>query len=497
VGLLLAFLTLALPAFARPASTVAPPVPRAAAKAKARPRYGVVSSAIKPKPAVVSRRAARAAARKAKAANAAAALAAKYPPEVLVAMGKRPAFFDPYDLSKPPVISAPSAIVIDADTGQVLWEKNADARCYPASTTKIMTGLLFIEHTPPDAVLMCTTPNITRIEESSLHIKPWEKFTAQDLLYGFMLRSANDAAVMIAEKVGGSVPKFADLMNERARQIGATNTHFVTPNGLHDPYHYTTARDMALIAREAMKNPRFTDAVGIPRRTIARSIQKKDTVVASKAKRHFYDKFPGADGIKTGYTRAAGHCFVGSATRDGRRLISVVFDAKSSATSDTIPALSWAFQRYPMFPFAVKDAPAPSLAVPGAAKLVPTVAGADLRAPVDALAANPRSAITTEAVPLPDVFAPVLRGQIVGSLVARDASGRVVGEVPLVAAEDVARSPVAAAVAQVPRTPAWLGGVGVLVLGWVAYRYGATSAKSARRRRGGLASARRGADRVG
>lgn len=412
-------------------------------------------------------------------------------PQTLVNMGKRPGFYDPNDLSKPPVISAPSAIVIDAESGQALWTKDADARRFPASTTKILTALLFIEHSQPEDIITCTDPNITRIEPSTLNIKPWEKFTAQDLLYGFLIRSANDGAVVIAEHVAGSVPKFADMMNERARQIGAVHSHFVTPNGLHDPNHYTTARDMAMIAREAMKNPRFEDAVSQPVRVITRSINTKDSRIVSHIKTKYYDKFLGADGVKTGYTSKAGYCFVGSATRDGRRLISVVFHSKNAAINDTIPTLDWAFARFPSIPIAQKDAPGPAITLPGAPHPVATLTGGDLHATGDSLQpGGAGSAFPTQAIPA-NITLPVKRGDVVGKLVAKGPDGQEVGEVPLLAAEDVARP------ARSPFMLATMGGaagVGLLLL--VGFRYGAASAKSARRRRSSLAAARRGDDSV-
>ena len=269
--------------------------------------------------------------------------------QTLVSKGKHPAFFDPENLAKPPVLSAKSAILMDADTQQVLWEKNADELRAPASTTKILTGLLLAEHSQPTDVITCLDPTVRKIEESSLHIQPWEKFTAKDLLYGLMLRSANDGAVVVAESVAGSVPRFAELMNRRAAELGATNTHFTNPNGLFDPQHYTTARDLAKIAAGAMQNSRFADAVSLPRRKIARSKATQDVIVSSKA-RKFYKYLPGADGVKTGWVRQSGQCFVGSATRQNRRLLCVIMGANGNASGEAIPVLSWGFRRFPQTP---------------------------------------------------------------------------------------------------------------------------------------------------
>lgn len=405
----------------------------------------------------------------------------------LVAAQKLPPFYYPKDLSQPPVIAAPYAILIDAETGQALWSKNADVRRPMASTTKIMTALLFIEHTQPTDMVTCLDPSIKNIEPSSLNIQPWEKFTAQDLLYGFLLRSGNDGAVLIAEHVAGSVANFAQMMNERARQIGAIHTNFVNPHGLHNPNHYSTARDLAMIAREAMKNPRFEDAVSQPRRVIQRSKNLSDRVITAKVKPYFYDKFAGADGIKTGYTRAAGHCFVGSATRNGRRLISVVLDAPNSASMDTKPILSWGFARFvPQFA-AKKDSPAGEVPVTGGVKSsVSAVAGADLRVITDTLGVilptEPRIEIQGT-----NITAPITKGQVVGALTAYIGKQEV-GMVDLVAAEDVAAAPVAAAIT---RGKPWIlpavGGILAILIGCI---YATTSAKGNRRRRNSFASSR-------
>ncbi|MDF2520269.1 MAG: DacC, partial [Clostridia bacterium] len=153
--------------------------------------------------------------------------------------------------AEPPQVAAPSAILIDAETGRVLYEKNADVKRYPASTTKVMTGLLAAEYNKPDEKVTASQ-NVVNIERGSsqIYVVPGEVLTMEQLLYALMLESANDAAIAIAENISGSIEEFAKLMNERAKSIGAVNTNFVNPNGLHNDNHYTTARDLALIARE-------------------------------------------------------------------------------------------------------------------------------------------------------------------------------------------------------------------------------------------------------
>lgn len=420
--------------------------------------------------------------------------------QALVDKGKIFAFFDAKNLAKAPVLSARSALLMDADTGQILWEKNADVVRPPASTTKILTGLLLAENTQPDDIVTVMDPNIRKVEPSSLHLRPWEKLSARDLLYALILRSANDGAVVVAQHVSGSVPKFAEKMNARARELGAVSSNFVNPHGLHHPDHYTTARDLALIARAALQNPRLADAVGTPRRKITRSKSKTDNVVSSKA-RKFFKTFQGANGVKTGYTRAAGYCFVGSATRDGRRLLSVILDAHDNASGETMPLLSWGFRRFQAVVVARKGETVSEVPVRGGqvAKL-PVVAARDLRASADILSAAPTvdapPVVTTEMVGMDELWAPIRQGQEVGRLLVK-INGVEVSSAPLLAGTTIEPSPIRAAATTAAGSGKALliAGAGALVL--VGCGYGTATAKSARRRRRRLAAARRGVDSPG
>lgn len=416
--------------------------------------------------------------------------------QTLVNSVRIPGFYDPSNLARVPVVSAKAVAVMDALTGEILWTKNPDQKLYPASTTKIMTGLLLAEKTQPTDIITCLDPKIKNIEPSSLHIQPWEKFSSRDLLYGTMLRSANDGSVMIAQHISGSVPKFAELMNQRAREAGATNTHFNNPNGLPDTKHYTTAHDLAFITRAALNNERFRDAVKERKRVIERS-KSLDKVVASKAKK-FYETFPGADGVKTGYTRAARHCFVGSATRNGRQLIGVVLGSADNATGETATVLGWAFRRFPTVVALKSGESAPPVALSGATQpTVRTIAGANLITFTDATTAQP--VVQTIAEPAPGLAAPIGRGQEIGRLIARvDGVDR--GSVPLLADEDVTVAPVAVVTrhagnlfGRVGKIVLWSVGAGALFLIGLAC-YGTATTKSARRRRNHLAPQGRGVD---
>ncbi len=331
-------------------------------------------------------------------------------------------------LSRGQEFSGVSGIAIDADSGKVLWSKDADTPRYPASTTKIMTALLLIERCTPDEII--TAPaDIENTKESSMHLKPGEQVRAKDMLYALMLRSANDGCVAVAVHISGSVPAFAKLMNERAKAIGCNETHFDNPNGLNDDKHTISARDLALIAREAMKYPMFREVVRTHKHEIVRSLNQADRMMVGKNK--WLLKDPTADGIKTGYTVPAGHCYVGSATRNGFRVITVTLKSEHWQ-QDHQNLLNYAFAKFkstdvapamtPLGKGTIKNGSAPSVAL-----------GAE--EPVKEVVRKDRTGVTT-AVEAPALMAPIRKGQRVGSLIITDADG-FSRKVPLVALADV------------------------------------------------------------
>lgn len=222
-------------------------------------------------------------------------------------------------------ITAKSAILADAETGEILWSFNPDLRRYPASLTKIMTAILILERgNLEDWVIAPKDAAFTG--ESSMALKEGEKVQMKDLLNAILVRSANDACVAAAIHIAGSVDKFVEWMNEKAKELGMTNTNFVNPHGLHDPQHYTTARDLLTLTRYALQNPIFRGIVS-----------KRDIVVLptnKSALRHYYNRnkllelYHGCDGVKTGYTVPAGKCLVASATRNGWQLIAIVLGSQ-------------------------------------------------------------------------------------------------------------------------------------------------------------------------
>ena len=233
-------------------------------------------------------------------------------------------------------VSARKAYVLDGISGRVLYEKNATEQSLIASTTKIMTALVVCEQCnvldrmriPKEAV---------GIEGSSMYLKEGEILTLQELLYGLMLSSGNDAAVALAIYCGGTVEGFAEMMNDKARILGLKDTHFENPNGLDSPGHYSTAKDLAVLAAYAMENPIFAKTVS------TKSVKIGDRYLTNHNKLLW--RIDGADGVKTGFTKAAGRILVSSAVRNDRRLIAVTIDAPDD-WNDHAALLEEGFSRY-------------------------------------------------------------------------------------------------------------------------------------------------------
>ncbi len=243
-----------------------------------------------------------------------------------------------YDI-KPSDIVCKSAVVIESETGKILFDKNAKQKAYPASTTKIVTALLAIENL--DLEKSITVPeDFQLVDGSSMYLLPGETFTVRELIQAVLIHSANDVCVLLAMEISGSVDSFVQLMNQRAIELGATNTHFVNPHGLHDDNHYTTAYDMAIMAREAMKNDEFRKIVGqsslilpeTPKTPEKRIYNNTNRFLWSKSEiiyknQYIPIKYDIIDGIKTGYTLEGGNCLVASGIKNDMRLISVVYNS--------------------------------------------------------------------------------------------------------------------------------------------------------------------------
>ncbi len=241
----------------------------------------------------------------------------------------------------PPSVSAESAALID-ESGQILYEKNANAKAYPASTTKIMTALVVLEKLDELGLGMDSEVIIPEeavgIEGSSIYLKKGERISIEELLYGLMLQSGNDSATALAMCVGGSLSSFVSMMNEKAETLGCSGTHFTNPSGLYEENHYTTAADLARIAGEAMKRDDFRKIVS------AKDWQNKDGSRSFHNKNKTVFQYDGATGVKIGFTKASGRTLVASAKRDDKEMIAVVL-RDGNWFNDAYALMDYGFQQ--------------------------------------------------------------------------------------------------------------------------------------------------------
>lgn len=340
--------------------------------------------------------------------------------------------------TREPRVAARSAILADLDSGKVLWERNPDQRRPIASVTKVMTGLLVVEATDPDEVATAGA-NAAGQTGAVLGLEAGEAQPVRQLLMALMLQSANDAAVTLAEHVGGTVEGFVDGMNRRARRLGARDTRFASPNGLDDS-GYSTARDLVAITAEAFHDETFREVVatrfhripapgGRPRR-----IQNRNALLWL---------YPGAIGVKTGYTAAAGFCLVAAAQREGLRLVAVVLGAPSSPWSDAAEMLNHGFEAWER-----RDV------VDSSTALDPIeVAGREIPVRPDgtlSLLLRRGETVNVELRPDPGLALPVAEGEAVGEVVV-SGGGEVLGRVRAVSAATVS----VPAPDPAPRSPWW------------------------------------------
>ena len=249
---------------------------------------------------------------------------------------------------KQPEIQAQGAVLMDAATGNLLYSKEAETKFYPASITKLMTALLVAEKCSLDDAVTFSKTAVTNLESGAvtLGLVEGDKLTVRQSLYGLLLKSANEVANGLAEHTAGSISKFADMMNARAKELGCTNTNFVNPNGLNNSNHYTTPHDMALIARAAFQNGTVSKIAStlsyqIPatQKAAARTISLGHKMLYPNDARYYQ----GVIGGKTGYTSLAGNTLVTCAERDGVRLIAVIMKSKSTQYTDTSALLDYGF----------------------------------------------------------------------------------------------------------------------------------------------------------
>ena len=245
--------------------------------------------------------------------------------------------------------NAKSAILIEASTGKILFEKNADEKLHPASMTKMMSMLLIIEAIESGVIkwdqIVQVSENASSMGGSQILLETGEKMSVRDLFKGVAIASGNDAVVALAETVAGSVNNFVSMMNKRSSELGLTNTNFKNPHGLDDANHYSSSRDMSIIAKELVKHKEVLEYTKIYEDYLREDTDRKIWLVNTNRLVRFYD---GVDGLKTGYTEDAGYCMTATAEKDGMRIIAVVMGEETSKirNQEVSEMLDYAFAQY-------------------------------------------------------------------------------------------------------------------------------------------------------
>ena len=328
-----------------------------------------------------------------------------------------------------PQIYAKSAILIDSNTGKVLYSKNANEKKYPASTTKILTAILAIEKLDLNQTITASEFAVSSIPSgySNAGIKAGEILTVYELLQAYLIHSANEVGYILAENISNTTEDFADLMNTKANEIGCKNTHFTNPSGLHDENHYTTAYDLALIAKYCMKNETFRKIVSLPTCTIPATNKSSERFYTNTNEILLIDSRyynPNVIGIKTGYTKEAGNCLISAYSGDNMELISVVLDSPettqentSGRFSDTLSVFKFAVENFKFKTIAFQNSIVTSLVIKNAS---------DDTKNLDLLLENSIEALTSTSIDInnleyeinlsENIYAPISKNQILGTV---------------------------------------------------------------------------------
>ena len=347
-----------------------------------------------------------------------------------------------------------SAILMDFETSEILYEKNIHSKLYPASTTKIMTAILAIELGNLKDIVTIDQEVVSLTDGSHIALEPDEQLSLEQLLNALLIQSANDSALAIAKHISGDLDSFNQLMNDKAKELGALNTNFVNPNGLHDDSHTTTAYDLALIARYAMKNETFRDIVKNHTYTIPITNKKTEPRYLNSGNKLLYSnqkinvdgeivaaKYDGANGIKTGYTTVSQSCLVSSVERDGQEFISVVL--KSNATnlfSDTHKLFNYGFENFDSIKIGFSNKFIDNFKVSNG--LSPFVSGVTLNDSFFIMNKKDKGHIEERITPKDELEAPISKGQVLGKL-EYFLNDEVIGETDIVATMDIDLIPVA------------------------------------------------------
>jgi len=377
-----------------------------------------------------------------------------------------------------------SAIVMDYDSGKILFSKNPDKKMYPASTTKIMTALLSIEALELDTnILIDDETPFT--EGSRIYLFADEIISVEDLLHALLLESANDAAVALAKAVSGDVENFVELMNARARELGATNTNFANPNGLPDETHVTTVHDMVLIARQAYENDVFRDIVHTVNYVIAPTEKQPESRYLKNGNRFlwgtgsgnqiYYDgnwidiKYPIVDGIKTGYTMAAQQCLVTTASKGGRRVVTAVFKSQQkNIYTDTRKLIDFGLDSFENITLSNKGEKIITADVAGGKEdSLEVVSSENLIQTIPA--GTPMDAVKSEIHLNKNLNAPVVKGDLVGEITF-SMDEKLIGTVPLTAEKTILEKTLKDKLSEFTKNINWLASFSIFFLLYLAWR---------------------------
>jgi len=334
-----------------------------------------------------------------------------------------------------------AAVLMDCKTGRVLWQKNMNEEMAMASTTKIMTAIIALESGMLEDTV-AASKNAASAPKVKMGLQTGEKHRLYDLLYPLMLESSNDAAVAIAEHIGGSIEGFAEMMNSKAKEIGAENTEFVTPNGLDKDNHHSTAYDMALIAGYALENDEFMKIINTKSITIPlKNMEEKQYSFYNKNR--LLSEFDGAIGVKTGYTNKAGNCFVGAAERNGEKYVSVVLASgwgtrgKEQKWTDTKALLNYGFENYDYYEVIDENFETKDVIVSYSREGVVETEAAEMG--TACLREDEAKNLKIKVNMITEKEAPVSKGEKLGTLKAVLETGEVVFETDIVATDDIKR----------------------------------------------------------
>ncbi|WP_338789272.1 D-alanyl-D-alanine carboxypeptidase family protein [Metabacillus sp. FJAT-53654] len=336
---------------------------------------------------------------------------------------------------------AKSAVLIERDTGTILYDKNSDEKLPPASMTKIMTMLLIMESLENNQIKwdekVRTSEYAASMGGSQIFLEAGEEMTVEQMLKGIAIGSGNDASVAMAEKIAGSTEQFVNMMNKRVEELGLKNTHFKNPTGLPEPDHYSSAHDMALMAKELLKYEEITKFTGKYEDYLREGTDKKFWLVNTNRLVKFY---PGVDGVKTGFTNEAKYCLTATAKKDNMRVIAVVFgaDTPKDRNAQVTKMLDYAFSQYQTHPLFEKDHVLTKVKVSKGSEKEANLMTSE---PISVLTKKGENVddVTQEIVMKKDVKAPIEKGDELGSLQLKK-DDKILAESKLVAEKDISEA---------------------------------------------------------